>query len=672
MKLKHFFFIFLILCLCQMPSAVSGKTETTVVIDESGAVPVYDSASSELAERLFTFDARLAPIKLEHVDFKINRNRTADEWGKDIGRYNFKLFGCKRAEKNIVLNEGRAMRRDMKFDNVFFEEMNELFPVIVRKDNPYYPYSISAERPDLLPGYVITAEIKDLFINVCDQYDWRTRTYSHLRSGSAEIQVLWRVMTPFNRKLYWEDVTRGYAEIQTPVRDGEIRLIEKAFADALVRVIGMPGFIQTMRSVPNPRDLEKAKAEFEALAYEHKKYKKLQSSYRRKRMIFYSERERERTLDDLEKITGGGRNLSGELGKDDGALHTLEELERMLAEGEALDSKQLERLKQARQQVLGGSDLSGRELADNSAVGGQAGRGLGDSMGSGILARGLTDKDDGSGFYARLLKEPPLERGLFGRILPVIPLARFFEGYTLSSGLEKEDSKLGFVVSPVDGWITIDNQKPFRYLSPIRLYRIRSSVVAVTNEEEVGSGLVISPSLVLTNYEIAQKTTFVKTEFLDGRVVASMVLRVNKDKDVALLYMPPAEFDEYNWPIPLRLDLPEVGEPFYAIGTPMRGGFEGALEKGKVAGYRFSDTGVDILTDTNVQSVSLGGVLVDENGNAIGLAHAGKSLIESRDGFIPVGDAFDALKVRIRDRDMDETPTQKARRLRKMRENYIK
>ncbi len=676
MKLKHFFFIFLILCLCQMPSAVSGKTETTVVIDESGAVPVYDSASSELAERLFTFDARLAPIKLEHVDFKINRNRTADEWGKDIGRYNFKLFGCKRAEKNIVLNEGRAMRRDMKFDNVFFEEMNELFPVIVRKDNPYYPYSISAERPDLLPGYVITAEIKDLFINVCDQYDWRTRTYSHLRSGSAEIQVLWRVMTPFNRKLYWEDITRGYAEIQTPVRDGEIRLIEKAFADALVRVIGMPGFMQTMRNVPAPDDLEKAKAEFEALAYEHKKYKKLQSSYRRKRMIFYSERERERTLDDLEKITGGGRNLSGELEKDDGALHTLEELERMLAEGETLAPEQLERLEQARrelgQKVLSGSDLSGRELAENSAVGGQAGRGLGDSMGSGILARGLTDKDDGSGFYARLLKEPPLERGLFGRILPVIPLARFFEGYTLSSGLEKEDSKLGFAVSPVDGWITIDNQKPFRYLSPIRLYRIRSSVVAVTNEEEVGSGLVISPSLVLTNYEIAKKTTFVKTEFLDGRVVASMVLRVNKDKDVALLYMPPAEFDEYNWPIPLRLDLPEVGEPFYAIGTPMRGGFEGALEKGKVAGYRFSDTGVDILTDTNVQSVSLGGVLVDENGNAIGLAHAGKSLIESRDGFIPVGDAFDALKVRIRDRDMDETPTQKARRLRKMRENYIK
>ena len=64
--------------------------------------------------------------------------------------------------------------------------------------------------------------------------------------------------------------------------------------------------------------------------------------------------------------------------------------------------------------------------------------------------------------------------------------------------------------------------------------------------------------------------------------------------------------------------------------------------------------------------------MVDENGNAAGIAHSGESLIETRDGFIPIGDAFDALKIRIRDRDMDETPTQKARRLKKERENFIK
>ena len=670
MKLKHFFAFLPFLC-CATAAA---KTDTAIVIGENGATPYYDSAARELTRNLFTFDPKLAPIKLEYVDFKINRNRTVDEWGKDIGRYNFKLFGCKRAEKNVVLNEGRAMRRDMKFDNVFFEELNELFPVIVRRDNPYFPYSIGAERPGLLPGYVVTAEIKDLFINVCDQYDWRTRTYSHLRGGSSEIKVLWRVMTPFNRKLYWEDVTSGYAEVQTPVRDGEIRLIEKAFADALIRLVGMPGFIETMRRVPDIDELNKAKAEFDALAYEHKKYKKLQSSYRRDRIKFYSERKRERDLDTLEH-----RMLSGQDLPEDGLVHdirnrSLDDLERMLKNGEELSPEELARLGAMRRALSSGEkgrNGDGRGLTDEAGSG-VAGRGLSDQSDGGVYAHMLKDGEN-NGVLARLLKEPPLEKGILGRLLPTLPLVKNIEGYTLTSDLSRADSrKTGFLVSPVDGWITINNQKPFRYLSPMRLYRIRSSVVAVSNEEQVGSGLVISPSLVLTNYDIAHKTTFVKTEFLDGRVVSSMVLRLNKDKDVALLYMPPTEFDKYNWPVPLRLDLPDVGEPFYAIGTPMRGGFEGAMDKGKVAGYRFGDSGVEILTNTNVQSVTLGGILVDENGNAVGLAHAGKSLIESRDGFIPVGDAFDALKIRIRDRDMDETPTERARKLRKQRENDLK
>lgn len=673
MKLKHFFAFLPFLC-CAATSATA-KTDTTIVVGENGAPPYYDSAARELTRNLFTFDPKLAPIKLEYVDFKINRNRTVDEWGKDIGRYNFKLFGCKRAERNIVLNEGRAMRRDMKFDNVFFEELNELFPVIVRRDNPYFPYSIGAERPDLLPGYVVTAEIKDLFINVCDQYDWRTRTYSHLRGGSSEIKVLWRVMTPFNRKLYWEDVTSGYAEIQTPIRDGEVRLIEKAFADALIRLVGMPGFIETMRRVPDIDELNKAKAEFDALAYEHKKYKKLQSSYRRDRIKFYSERKRERDLDTLEH-----RMLSGQELSDGGLEHdiknkSLDDLERMLKNGEELSSEEMTRLTALRRALSVGekekSDNNERGLIDETGAG-IAGRGLSDQSDGGVYARMLKDREN-NGVLARLLKEPPLEKGVIGRLLPTLPLFKNIEGYTLTADLDRvENRKTGFLVSPVDGWITINNQKPFRYLSPMRLYRIRSSIVAVSNEEQVGSGLVISPSLVLTNYDIARKTTFVKTEFLDGRVVSSMVLRLNKDKDVALLYMTPTEFDKYNWPVPLRLDLPDVGEAFYAIGTPMRGGFEGAMDKGKVAGYRFGDSGVEILTNTNVQSVTLGGILVDENGNAVGLAHAGKSLIESRDGFIPIGDAFDALKIRIRDRDTDETPTERARKLRKQRENNLK
>ena len=665
--MKRFLWSVLIFCAAQMP--VNGFAAT---------------ATGELAERLFTFDAKLAPIKLEYVDFKIDRARTAEDWGKDIGKYNFKLFGCKRADKKIVLNQGRAMRRDMKFGDVFFEEMNELFPVVVAKDSPYYPYSVG----DVPPGYLITAEIKDLYINVCDHYDWRTRVYSQLRSGSAEIKVLWRVITPYNRKLYWEDTTHGYARIEDPIRNGEVRLAEKAFADALVRLIGMPGFLETMRDKPDAAMLAQAKAEFEEQSAQHiRSRNKLKSSYRRKRTKFYSERHLIRDLETLEKLAPSEETLQDDFGRGMADVHglgnallsgaptrekaeTVDETAGMSPEEKALYDKLA-------------SGAGGAELTDDEKA--LLARLMQDGKTQGLWARLMNDGKN-QGFSGRLLKDGEISRSLYGRVLNSSPLLRLFDGYLFTADLDREavdaildgdlsrtKNKYGFIVSPIDGWITINNQKPFRYLSPVRIYRIRASVVAVSNAEDVGSGLVIAPSLVLTNYSVTKSSPYATIEFLDGRVSKSMVLRVDKEKDVALLYMPPAQLNKYNWPIPLRLDLPDVGEKFYAIGTPMRGGFEGAMEDGKVAGYRYMDAGVDILTTTNVQSVTLGGILVDENGNAIGLAHAGESLTDSRrDGFIPIGDAFDALKVRILDRDMDETPMQKALRLKKARDNYIK
>lgn len=643
LTMKRFLFITLILCAFQVPARA--------FIEENELIS--ESATGGLAEELFTFDPKLASIKLEFVDFKIDRNRTPAEWGKDIGRYNFKLFGCRRMEKKIVLNQGRAMRRDMKFGDVFFEEMNEIFPVVVNKTSRYFPYSIG----DRVPGYLITAEIKDLYVNVCDHYDWRTRKYSQLRSGSAEIRVLWRVMTPFNRKLYWEDTTYGYATIEDPVRDGEIRLVEKAFADALNRMIGMPGFMETVRRIPDPSEIERARKNFEAMAYAHVQNRRnLMSSYRRRRMTFYNERQRDKVLGRLEKIVPADMALSStDLGHEN-ALKGLsrDELERLAAykagNADALTPEEAER-------------FAALENLDELAPG-----------------------EYSFGIFGKLLTSTPLRQGFFGKLLTSTPLIRLFDGYTLSSSfldsglggsmlngdLVQLAGKYGFTVSPEDGTITIANQKPFRYLSPTRIYRIRSSLVAVTNDKNIGSGLVIAPALILTNYRIAKMSPYINVEFLDGRVLPAMVLRADKDRDVALLYIPPTDFDEHSWPVPLRLDLPDVGERFYAIGTPMRGGFEGALEAGKVAGYRYTDSGVEILTNTNVQSVTLGGIMVDENGNAAGIAHSGESLIETRDGFIPIGDAFDALKIRIRDRDMDETPAQKARRLRKERENFIK
>lgn len=71
MKLKSFLFAFAVLCACRMPANAFVE----------GATP-SNSATGGLADELFTFDPSLSSIKLEYVDFKIDRGRTVSEWGK--------------------------------------------------------------------------------------------------------------------------------------------------------------------------------------------------------------------------------------------------------------------------------------------------------------------------------------------------------------------------------------------------------------------------------------------------------------------------------------------------------------------------------------------------------------------------------------------------------------
>lgn len=625
MRLKHFFAAILLLSATQ-----TGVLNASAFDDDGGFYSEH-----------FTYDDRLAPIKLEYVDFKISRNRTVDEWGKNIGQYTFNLFGCRRMQKDLILNQGRVMRRDMKFFDVFFEELNDIFPVVTDKDNRYFPYSIG----DKIPGYVVSAEIKDLYVNACDHYDWRTRNYPHLRSGSAEIKVLWRITTPFDRKLVWEGQTSGYASIKDPIKDGEIRLIEKAFGDSLVRMTGMPGVIETLRNKPDEEDLLQEKLAYEKLLENHRQNRRsLVSSYRRNRLFFYGEDKKKVKFTSLDRLAGRLEDITSEQLEIEQLKKTMESA--LTEEQKAQAQKKLASLQEKLAEK--GKDI---------------------------------DSDLQSSLYGRLLKEKAMESGIYGRLLPASSkLIRLFETFDVGSPLGQSafDSfikapnlaKYGFDVTP-EGWITINNEKPFRYLTPQRIYRVRSSVVAITGGGDVSSGVLIAPSLILTNFTAAAKAPSVKVRFLDGREISALVLRVSKMSDAALLYIAPENRETGNWPLPLRIDLPDVGEKFYAVGTPMRGGYEGALEPGKVSGYRYTDFGVEILTDTTVQSVTLGGILVDESGNAIGIAHAGKSVYGNDDAFIPIGDAFHLLKVRIKDRFDEETPTRKARRLLENK-NYIK
>lgn len=212
--------------------------------------------------------ADYAPIKLAYVDFKIPK-RNINFWSNKVGNYNFELFGCTRRDgKDIVLDTGRVMQRQMSFFNNFFEGLNNYYSVIVDPKNPYFIYSDTYNEPE----YLVIAEITDLFLNVCDHYDWRIRDYKNLRSGSSEIEVTWKITDLTRRHIFWQASSKGYAEIDDPIVNGETRLVEKAFAASLERARHLAGFAETLAHRRSKNELNAEKTMLADLEYPYFKH----------------------------------------------------------------------------------------------------------------------------------------------------------------------------------------------------------------------------------------------------------------------------------------------------------------------------------------------------------------------------------------------------------------
>ena len=123
--------------------------------------------------------------------------------------------------------------------------------------------------------------------------------------------------------------------------------------------------------------------------------------------------------------------------------------------------------------------------------------------------------------------------------------------------------------------------------------------------------------------------------------------RVNPNKNVALILL--SEKTKFA-PLPLRLDLPEVGKDLYmTLGLLDFEEGENYLDNGgQVIGYRYSEEkGAEIIVNTYVQTQTLGSALIDKNGNITGLSHSGIRAAEGGDLFIPIETALKSLGMNI-------------------------
>ena len=218
-------------CMCE-----PGKSKPVKKVKKQAYIqnePQIDPTQDQINAYVYLHQSRdqYAPVKLEYVDFRIPKAQQYEQYTNKLGNYRFRIFGCRRFDKEVFLNQGRAMQKDMKFFDIFYETMNDYYPVVVEKNNPYYMYSDKAQAE-----YVLTAEINDYFMNVCDEFDWNDVKKKDLRTGTSEMTVTWRLMDLTKSHVYCKGTTTGYGEMKDGEYKGEVLLVERAFADALSKL----------------------------------------------------------------------------------------------------------------------------------------------------------------------------------------------------------------------------------------------------------------------------------------------------------------------------------------------------------------------------------------------------------------------------------------------------
>lgn len=653
------------------------------------AVQNYEVAYDDEIYKLVYRDCKnFAPITLEYVDFRIKKGRQYTPYSTKLGQYRFRIFGCRRFEKDAILNQGRIMQKDMKFIPIFNEMVGNCYPI--RK----MPSGLCLETsPSPLPEYILTAEITDYYMNLCDEYDWDKSAAEDKRTGSSEMTVTWRLMDITKTNVYWKGTSTGYGEVSDGEYNAEIRLVEDAFADAVSNLRNLPGFEKQLATRVHPDELA---AERQALIEAERISDPVRCKFEPE--IKKAEASEFSSLQEMteQNVLPADENYSicamtpGQLDEKGQPLPMCQmvPVTQEVLEIPADDTLQITEVPGdvVLLETVDVVEAPVTEIVEDSGVISNGGiTKMLPEIGTETLVMppetGTIEEEagviiDGSGINETggALSASEFE--------PEKPQIEESSGI-IDSGSGSKDT----VAVVDDSWIDIDSERreaaeqaffasgnslciidrnPYDKLTPENLYKVRASIVSVTNGNgKRGAGLIVSEQFVLTSADLIVKdNNRYNLETINGGKLKATAFRINPSKNTALLVLD--EKTKYT-PLSLNLDLPDVGQNgFLALGLlDIDGSFEngeGYLDNaGTVSGYRYSDEkGAQIIIDTFVQTVTIGGALIDEHGTINGFAADGKKTDDSPDLFIPTETALRSLGLSICGKPFtDKSPWQK-------------
>lgn len=653
------------------------------------AVRSYEVAyDDEIYKSVYRDCKNFAPITLEYVDFRIKKGRQYTPYSTKLGQYRFRIFGCRRFEKDAILNQGRIMQKDMKFIPIFNEMVGNCYPI--RK----MPSGLCLETsPSPLPEYILTAEITDYYMNLCDEYDWDKSAAEDKRTGSSEMTVTWRLMDITKTNVYWKGTSTGYGEVSDGEYNAEIRLVEDAFADAVSNLRNLPGFEKQLATRVHPDELA---AERQALIEAERISDPVRCKFEPE--IKKAEASEFSSLQEMteQNVLPADENYSicamtpGQLDEKGQPLPMCQmvPVTQEVLEIPADDTLQIAEVPGdvVLLETVDVVEAPVTEIVEDSGVISNGGiTKMLPEIGTETLVMppetGTIEEEagviiDGSGINETggALSASEFE--------PEKPQIEESSGI-IDSGSGSKDT----VAVVDDSWIDIDSERreaaeqaffasgnslciidrnPYDKLTPENLYKVRASIVSVTNGNgKRGAGLIVSEQFVLISADLIVKdNNRYNLETINGGKLKATAFRINPSKNTALLVLD--EKTKYT-PLSLNLDLPDVGQNgFLALGLlDIDGSFEngeGYLDNaGTVSGYRYSDEkGAQIIIDTFVQTVTIGGALIDEHGTINGFAADGKKTDDSPDLFIPTETALRSLGLSICGKPFtDKSPWQK-------------
>lgn len=158
--------------------------------------------------------------------------------GMEIGRYIWDI-DCAPPYDSVYWTSGWNLRRGSTFDERFDEVLTDAgFDVVGRLGGPDLPAGGGGLGR---AAYIVQGDLRDVRVELCNRTNWLTGAKTGI-SGSGSTKVDWTIYEARSGRLVHKVTTSGTAGLDRGVPQGDILLIEEAFADAAERLAGDPGF----------------------------------------------------------------------------------------------------------------------------------------------------------------------------------------------------------------------------------------------------------------------------------------------------------------------------------------------------------------------------------------------------------------------------------------------